>query len=34
VEVSQASTFGNIAITWSGEADLTEPLVGVDAYEG
>ena len=34
VEVSQASTFGNIAITWSGEADLAEPLVGVDAYEG
>ena len=34
VEVSQASTFGRIAITWCGEADLYEPLVGVDAYEG
>ena len=34
VEISQASTFGRIAITWSGEADLAEPLVGVDAYEG
>ena len=34
VDVSQASTFGRIAITWSGENELTEPLVGVDAYEG
>lgn len=34
VEVSQASTFGRIAITWSGEDDLVDPLVGVDAYEG
>lgn len=34
VDVSQATTFGRIAITWSGEADFGEPLVGVDAYEG
>ena len=34
VEVSQASTFGRIAITWSGEGDLDDPLEGVDAYEG
>ena len=34
VDVAQASTFGRIAITWSGETELTEPFVGVDAYEG
>lgn len=34
VEVSQATTFGRIAITWTGEAEFDEPLVGVDAYEG
>lgn len=34
VDVSQASTFGRIAITWTGEAEFDEPLVGVDAYEG
>ena len=34
VEVSQTSTFGRIAVTWSGESDEDEPLVGVDAYEG
>lgn len=34
VEVSQASTFGRIAITWSGEADFEDLLVGVDSYEG
>ena len=34
VDVLQATTFGRIAITWSGEAESAEPLVGVDAYEG
>ena len=34
VDVSQATTFGRIAITWSGDPDLDQPLVGVDAYEG
>ena len=34
VDVLQAATFGRIAITWSGEPDWDEPLVGVDAYEG
>ena len=34
VDVSQASTFGRIAITWSGETEEYEPLAGVDAYDG
>ncbi|WP_420637886.1 segregation and condensation protein A [Candidatus Poriferisocius sp.] len=34
VEVAQATTFGRIAITWSGAPDELEPLVGVDAYDG
>jgi len=34
VDVLQATTFGRIAITWTGEADVNQPLVGVDSYEG
>ena len=34
VEISQATTFGHIAITWTGEAEVDGPLAGVDAYEG
>ncbi|WP_419850844.1 segregation and condensation protein A [Candidatus Poriferisocius sp.] len=34
VDVLQAATFGRIAITWSGEADFDQPLIGVDAYDG
>ena len=34
VEVSQATTFGRIAITWSGEDELVGALVGMDAYDG
>ena len=34
VDVLQAATFGRIAITWSGEADLHETLAGVDSYDG
>ncbi len=34
VEVSQATTFGNIAISWIGQADSSEVLLGVDDYGG
>lgn len=34
VDVLQATTFGRITITWSGEAGFDDALVGVDAYEG
>ena len=34
VEVSQATTFGRIAITWCGGDDYEELLVGVDSYDG
>lgn len=34
VEVTQATTFGRIAIAWSGEGDGAAPLAGVDAYDG
>ncbi len=34
IEISQATTFGRIAITWGGDADPAEPLVAVGAYDG
>ncbi|MCY4193846.1 MAG: segregation/condensation protein A [bacterium] len=34
VEISQATTFGRIAITWSGQAGLDDPLIAADAYDG
>lgn len=34
LEVSQAASFGSIAITWDSDARYCEPLAGVDAYDG
>ncbi|WP_419925853.1 segregation and condensation protein A [Candidatus Poriferisocius sp.] len=34
VEVSQAATFGRIAIAWSGDDDIAAPFAEIDAYEG
>ncbi len=34
VEVSQAATFGRIAISWVGGADEADPLFGLDTYDG